>query len=55
MTGRVGAAGSYEVTYVACSTVVLWWPAGGRVDGSFERHFVARKILGQGRSVSGLI
>jgi len=29
------------------STVVLWWPAGGWVDGSFERHF------GQENSGSG--
>ena len=38
VTGRMSLAGSYEVTYVACSTVVLWWPADGRVDGSCERH-----------------
>lgn len=53
VTGRVGAAGSYEVTYVAWSTVMLWWPAGGRDDGSFERHFAARNISGQTVPLAG--
>ncbi len=47
MTGRMRLAGSYEVTYVACSTVVLWWPADGRSTGPEKGTRKARKILGQ--------